>query len=182
MKPVTISAKYFEVSFVSLPIGKPARPVVNAFCGRNFRFLLDMVNVKNSNIGYSATNTLTPKRLDKLNFSLPISALLLKIVSVFVPVILLTIRRTKLCFRRLSAVVASSILTPSSGMVTSKTAIFHTRFSSICFAKRNVKRLIAMLTNKSYSIFSHTNIIPQLPINFAIAEAQKQLRLPLEVE
>jgi hypothetical protein len=70
-------------------------------------------------------------------------------------------------------------------VVTSKTAIFHTCFSAIGFAKRNIKRLIAMLTDEGYSIFSHNSIIPQLPIYFAIAErrikeAQAQPKLELE--
>jgi len=179
---MTICAKNLKIPCISLPIRKSARPVVHALFGSNFCILVDVVNIKNSNICNSTANTFTAKRFYNLNFTRPISAFLLKPISLFIPKVFLATRSTKLRFGWFSTVITLSVMSPSTGVVTSHATKFY--LASLRFAERNFKGLVTILTNVGNSICFHKYILSHMSLYFKIAErrikdAQQQMRLPL---
>lgn len=145
-------------------------------------FSVDMVYIENSNICITAPRTFPTKCLDKFNLSFPYPALV-RHTAIFIPVLSLAIRVTKLCTRWLSTLGAVSRISPSCGVITSHAAILYASLAAVGFAERNIKFLMTMLASKCNSVFSHNSIIPQYSIYFAIAQrriaaAQMQERLP----
>jgi len=184
MNTMTISTQYFKIIFIGFPISKSARPVINPFLWRKFCALIDVMNIQYTNIIITAFNTFTAKRFYKFDFAFPVTLFFAQVIAVFIPEVFLTFFATKFSFCWISAVMAFSITPPASSMIAGRTAIFNPCLAPISFAKRNIKTLLAILANKCYSVFSHSNIISQLPIYYAIAEkrikdAQQQMRLPL---
>lgn len=165
---MTICTQNFKIPFISFPIFETARPGISPFLWGKFGALIDMVYVKNSKIIISAVRTFSTQGLDKFNLTFPITALLLKFITLFIPITLLTFWCAKLCYGWLAAIEASTSCPPSFGHVAIPRAIFSIAKSNTTRAR--LKMITTMFTIFNNGCFLHNSIIPQLPINYAIAE------------
>jgi hypothetical protein len=154
---MAISTKYFYIFFILFPILQAMRPIVIACLIGVFLGAVYVVYIQYPKIVISTMRTFTTQRFNQFNLSFPNSLLFGgRGIFVFIPKLLLTFGGAKSCFGWLSAVATNSASFPSGGVITSHTAIFYPRLSSIGFAKRNIEFLVTMLANKFNSIFSHS--------------------------
>jgi len=149
-----------------------------------------MMNGKNSQIVVTTYSTSSAERFEKCDFALPVPTPFLKPIAIDVPEMLLTFWRTKLCRSRFAAEGAFTGMPPAVSMVAC-----HTTKPDSCLLlprDKNLERFAAMLTNNTYSGFCshvsmiafHGQIVKSKYFEIAqrrIAEAEAQLRLPLEV-
>jgi hypothetical protein len=147
-----------------------------------------MIYIQDSDISYPAPDALPAKFQNQFFLTFPVAAFLLKIVSLFIPKILLAFGRAKLCFRNLTAIVAFASLPPSMCPVTYPATIFS--ISKFNTSGQCPKRDSAMFAIFNNCRLFHGHIITKFignvnPGYFAIAErrikdAQAQGKLIME--
>ena len=97
-----------------------------------------MMNGKNAHIVVATECTLPTKLFDQGSLATPIAALLLKAVSVAVPVLFLAIRRTETRFARPSALATATVMRPAAVEVARRRA-------KLGFARLGrIERLVAL--------------------------------------
>lgn len=122
MKSVAVGAEQTKVSGIRFPISEPVTPNASSPLVSKFHRWVNVVNVKDSMIGLSAGYALTAKRINQLQFALPVSRVLMFCKSVFVPVISAASVSAKSIFTRFAALLARLIFPPSSRKVAVLTA------------------------------------------------------------
>lgn len=110
---MTVGAQQLKVPGVGRPVLEPARPRVDSALRSDLLGRVNVVDCENTDVVGSAPEALAAKRLDEFNLSLPVPRLLVLVVSVLVPVRLLTSRAAKPGLRITSAPSALAVLLPS---------------------------------------------------------------------
>lgn len=151
---MTISAQQPQVPLVCFPIFESPRPSILPIFGPYLLGRINVVNVERSVIRKSALNTLAAKFLNYFEFSFPVARVLVNRVTVFVPVILNAINRTKSIFAIGSAMLAFSVFAPSRRKITGLIAKFSSAiFDAIGMGLKNGFATGAF--NVNFCAFSH---------------------------
>lgn len=151
---MTICTQQTQVSFIGAPVLKSARPSILAFLWPHFLGRINVVNIERAMIGKTARLTFTAKLFDYFQLALPVSRVLVRGVSVFIPIVFYAASRAKAIHARLTALLAFPAFSPSRSQITRLSAVF----SSAVFDAVGVrfKRLFAMAAgNFNLGVFSH---------------------------
>src|SRR5690606_8289348 len=109
----TVRAQKLDVFAVRLPITEAARPDVMSILGTQFRRWVDMVYIERPKIIKSAPYAFTAEFRNKFQLASPITAALMRLVALSIPVGPLTVWRAKARARCGTTLDARTCVPPS---------------------------------------------------------------------